>query len=195
MSEETRRWMQSDVRDDIKRFANWLKRNRKSVLVVLVWGIAMALITSKGIWAVYLENPSRFRLGLNISWGLLNVAEGTPRLASLDYVLFIAISLIAGLILNDIEIALYGYIAAVVVLFSVAFVHAFLFIWFVLPQQGSAIIDPGFITQIMWSAFLTVVRLVFPGVLLITFFSNLLGAFLGDLVQPFARGINARQES
>ena len=194
MREETRQWMQSDVREDIKRLANWLKINRKSILVVLAWGIAMALITSKALWVTYLESPLEFRLGLNISWGLLNVAEHTPRLGPLDYVLFFAVSLVAGLFLADLETALYSYIMALVVLLSVAFVHAFLFIWFVLPRGGS-VVDPSFTTTIIWSAFLTVMRLVFPLTILLTFFSSLFGAFLSDLVQPSARSTSARLEN
>lgn len=194
MREETRRWMQSDVREDLKRLANWVKRNRKSVLVVLAWGIAMALITSKALWVAYLEGPLSFRLGLDISWSLVNVAKGVPRLGPLDYVLFLTISLVAGLLLTDLETALYSYIAAVVVLLSVAFVHAFLFIWFVLPRQGS-VVDPGLITWIMFSAFYSVIRLIFPFTILLTFFSSMIGAFLSDLVQPSARSISAPLEN
>jgi hypothetical protein len=150
----------------------------------------MALITSKALWVVYLEDPSRFRLGLNIAWSLLHVAEHTPRLGSLDYILFIAVSLVVGLLLTDIEIVLYSYVTAVVVLLSAAFVHSYLFIWFVLGK--GSMIDPGFTTSIMFSAFLVVVRLIFPGVIIITFFSSLFGAFLSDLVQPIAGGISAR---
>jgi len=191
MREKMRQWMHADTREDVKRFVSWLRRNRKSILVVLAWGIAMALITSKGIWAVYLANPTRFNLRLDVpffSGGY--VPEHAPRLVSSDYVLFVAVGLIAGLILGDFEIALYSYLAAVAVLFLAAVVHAFLFIWFVLGK--GSMIDPSFTTSVMFAAFLTVLRLVFPSVLIVTFFGNLFGVFLSDFVQPIISGINAR---
>jgi len=171
----------------------WLKARGKKIAVVLFWSLSVALVVIKSYWLVYITNwlyigPNPYRSG--IIWVDI-FSSWAPALGTLDFVLILVISLIAGAILLDIETILYSFVVQSFLFFAFTVIWASFFIWYALEfGQYQGAVDFWTAIQVMaYNAIKNVFRMAFPLTFLLCFLGASLGAFARARFRPEAEPI------
>jgi hypothetical protein len=176
--DETPEGPPESFRGDLMRVGSWLKERRIAILAVLVWTIALSLVIVREYNLVY-SNPyamdPHYRVAFAPSYSPL-----APRLYELDYVAFLAASLLAGFAIRDIESVLYGFLLSILLSFFATVAYSSAFIWYVL--DFGSLVDISFLTSVVWAAILTIFRMVFPIAVIAAFIGSIVGSIIRDFV-------------
>lgn len=178
-------WMLVGLRDNLKRIARWIKTRKLAILVVLVWSISVALVTIKSyLFFYYIEEPGMFEKKFVYSTG-----SWIPRLYEVDYLLILAMGVISGVLLVDLERIFYGWIASTFLSFFISVIFSSFFIWFTLGAGEMFSILLGWawaVEEVSYIAIRIVFRMTFPLVQLFSFVASFVAAFLRSMIQPSA---------
>jgi len=165
------------IRDIIRR----IKRNRTSVLVVLVWSIVIAILVIKAYLDFFNSHTSEYSYYLR--------REGIPppfyrwqgpRLTGFDVLIISVVSLMCGAILVEIGKVFYASVTAFIISSSLTTVYIANFIWHVLGW-GCVLSTTGWgWSWALYWGFLNTFRIMFPIALLLSIFSAI-GVFLRSL--------------
>jgi hypothetical protein len=182
-SENDEQSIKESFRGDLKRLANWVRTKRYVLLIVCLWTAVLSFVIVWEYYSLYEKYPNL--------WSDYKVAfepttsEWIPRLYTIDYVVVLVVSALAGYAIADVEDTLFGLIASGILSILIGVAYSTLFIWYVLGF-GSVLGSSG-ITMIIWAAFLNIFRMVFPIALLFIFLGGIFGSFFRGLVQPSAQ--------
>jgi hypothetical protein len=171
---------EESFRGDLKRLGRWLKDKRYVALIVCLWTAVLSSVTVWEYYSLYEKYPF-LKTGYVVAFAP-TYSEYSPRLYTLDYIVVLVASVLAGFAMADIEYTLWGFLASGILSTLISVAYSTFFIWYVLgygPTLGS-----GFTTTIIWAALLNVFRMTFPLALLITFLGSICGSFFRDLIQP-----------
>ena len=164
-------------RISVKNIRGWLEENRREVAVATGWTTAATLILIKIYTVFYIYNPWQ-RSGL-VPMDIYKV----PIFTSFDLVLWFFVSLIAGMLLIDIDRVFYGYLVSMILSICIALAYATLYIWYVLGWGGMlSTISFSWEWAVYWAA-LNMFRVVFPFPIILAF----LGGFFGSLLRSWIR--------
>lgn len=185
MSDETRGrlqdWMESDFREDIKRLSRWIRKKRTAIVVVIFWSIAIGLILIRAYLFLYATNPILWDKEYILVYAP-TLSGLIPRLSATDYLMILTVSLIAGFVISDIETTLFSFLVSVLLSASIGITYVAFFIWYVL--DFGSILGSSFISIVVLAAFLNIFRMIFPLLLLATFFGGIFGSIIRGLIQP-----------
>lgn len=181
VKERIDRWMNASAGDDLRRMWQWLKDRKWKLLVVLGWGAAFAAITIKSYWLVYLQNPVLIKHQMVIT----RVRDWVPSLITMDYLVMIVVSTLAGALLIDLGDVLYGWLTSISLSFILSVTWAFLYVWYSLGV-GMFFSNLG-VADVMlpWVAeyvILNVFRMWFPFVPLMSLITGFCGAVLRSMI-------------
>jgi len=180
---ESRDLSEESFRGDITRLGSWLKRKKTVIIVVVLWTAILSIVVIGEYYSVYLSRNAmdqNYRVAFAPTY-----SQMAPRLYSFDYIIIILVSLLAGFAINDIEDALFGFLASVISCTIVSVAYSAFFIWYVLGF--GAILDISFVSTILWAAFLNIFRMVFPLAVLMVFIASISGSIIRDYVQPYVQ--------
>jgi len=166
-------------------FFRWLAEKKKPIIIVLLWSLGIAVVEIIPYWRVYAENPVLFEF--KIAW--TQTVNLTPHISILDLIVILAMSLIAGILLIDVETVVYSLIANFALSFVFAVVYSTLFIWFSLGYNEVFALQGGFLewgSYISYIAARNIFRLIFPMVQIFCLLGAMLGAFVRGRIQPSA---------
>lgn len=142
-------------------------RKVRGVLVVIGWASAVMLLTVR---AMYQFNPARSTTG-----SFLN---------ALDLVVLLAVSVVAGIFLADLNRILFGYVGSMVLSILMAFIYSTLFDWFV-TGAGEVFTEIPFGWEYaFFYAFTRILRTMFPSAMLLAFLGGFVGGIINDIVWP-----------
>jgi hypothetical protein len=181
-AENEKQSAEESFRGDLKRFGRWLKDKRHVIAIVCLWAAVLSSVTVWEYYSLYEKYPF-LKTGYIVAFAP-TYSEYSPKLYTLDYVVVLVASVLAGFVIADIEYTLWGFLASGILSTLISVAYSTFFIWYVLgfgPTLGF-----GFITTIIWAAFLNVFRMTFPLALLITFLGSICGSFFRYLIQPSA---------
>jgi len=171
-------WMSASVRDDFRKMWEWIKRKKVKLLIVFGWSVAFAIVTLKSYWLVYIQNPFLVQYG----WVFTHMREWSPALVTIDYLVMIVVSLLAGALLMEFEDVFYSWIASLFLSFILSATLAFLLVWFSLgvgmTLASAGLADLTMVTRVLEFVILNVFRMWFPLVPIISMLTALCGAFL-----------------
>jgi hypothetical protein len=167
--EKEAKWGDKSIVDDMKRFYRWFKKAKKYLLVVVLWAVTNVLIAHKVLFFPSGPASPEFFPG--------NITE-------LDFFLFFAISLTAGLLLADPKRIFFGYIGSMFL--SILMMLSMRLLWDFLysPLFAEAFSKWGWLT-IEWIIFKSI-SLMFRNLFLVPLLS-FLGVFLGGVFRSFLR--------
>jgi hypothetical protein len=153
---------------ELRKIPEWIRDNRTDVLVVIGWTAAVTVILSRACWLFYEY--------LNVKFGATYCGWECPSLNSIDLLLLLASSFIAGIILSDVSQIIYGYLISMLLSSSITVISIFLYRWFI---QGDllAFIPYGW-EYILYFVFNNVFWMMLPMGILCSFLGVLLGGLL-----------------
>jgi len=189
MKESAKEWLNSDIRADIGRMVEWLKRRKVEILITFGWGVAVASVIIAYYWLLYIEHPEMTQGGSVIV--ISGVPKWTPRILPLGYVIILITSLIVGALLVDLGKVLFSWIVSFFLSFLIAVFWGFVFVWFVLGVGQSDYVlalgsnASGWIFQIV---LLIVFKMIFPIVPVASLLTSFVGAIIRAVIQPSATG-------
>jgi hypothetical protein len=163
----------------LKRLGAWVKGKSRTIVVVFLWTAALSFVVAREYALAYVNMDPSYKVVFAPS---LSTIGFVPLLHWSDYLVFLAVSVLAGFAIGDIESALFGFAASMILVFLTTVVYGTAFIWYVL-DLGS-LINTSFLTTVMWAAFLNVFRMVFPLAVIAVFFGSIVGSIIRDVVQP-----------
>jgi len=179
--EKIDKWMRASFKDDLKKMWEWIKGKKVTLLIVLGWSVAFAIITFKSYWLLYMEKPVLAQQSIiftNI------VPEWVPRLDTIDYLVMMTTSLLAGALLTEFEDIFYGWVSSLFLSFILSATLAFLFVWFSL---GAGVILSGLgldaLIRVLELVMLNVFRMWFPIVPILSLITAFGGAFLSSIIR------------
>jgi hypothetical protein len=179
-AENEKQSAEESFRGDLKRLGRWLKDKRYVILIVCLWAAVLSSVTIWEYYSLYEKYPF-LKTGYVVAFAP-TYSQYSPRLYTLDYIVVLISSVLAGFAMADIEYTLWGFLASGILSTLISVAYSTFFIWYVLgygPTLGS-----DFITTVLWAALLNVFRMTFPLALLTTFLGSICGSFLRDLIQP-----------
>jgi hypothetical protein len=179
-AENSEQLAEESFRGDFKRFGRWLKDKRYIALIVCLWAAVLSSVTIWEYYSLYEKYPS-LKIGYVVALAP-TYSQYSPRLYTLDYIIVLVASVLAGFAIADIEYTLWGFLICGILSTQISVVYSTFFIWYMLGFGST--LGSGFITTIMWAAFLNVFRMIFPLALLITFLGSICGCFFRYIVQP-----------
>ena len=183
-AENERQSIEESFRGDLKRLGGWLKDKRHIVLIVCLWTTVFSSVIVWEYYSLYEKYPFLKSPGYAVAFAP-TYSQYIPRLYSLDYIIVLAASVLAGFAIADIEETLYGFLASGILSTLISVAYSAFFIWYVLGF--GTVLGSSFITTIMWAALLNVFRMIFPLALLVTFLGSIFGSFFRGLIQPSAQ--------
>ena len=144
-----------------------MRKKVRDILVVIGWASAIMLLTVR---ALHQWNPVSRTIG--------------SYLDAPDLLLLLAVSVVAGIFLADLNRILYGYIGSIALSISIALIYSSVFDWFVIGY-GEIFSQTRFGWEYaVFYAFAKILRTMFPGVMLLTFLGGFAGGILSDTVWP-----------
>ena len=175
--------IQESFQGDLKRVSRWLRSKRNVIIIVCLWTAVISSVTILEYYNLYETDPLLRQPGYVVAFSPTESLD-FPRLYTLDYVVILVASLLAGYMIADIEDTLYGFLASGILSTLISVAYSTLFLWYVLGLDRTY--DFSFITTIIWAASLNVFRMLFPIALLTVFLGSLFGSFFRGYFQPSA---------
>jgi hypothetical protein len=183
-AENEKQSIEESFRGDLKRLGRWLKDKRYVALIVCLWTAVLSSVIVWEYYSLYEKYPFLKGPGYAVAFAP-TYSQYIPRLCTLDYIVVLAASVLAGFAIADIEDTLFGFLVSGILSTLISVAYSTFFIWYVLGF--GSILGSGFITTMMWAALLNVFRMIFPLALLVTFLGSICGSFFRDLIQPSAQ--------
>jgi hypothetical protein len=177
-NDEMEGWLEESFRGDLIRLGRWLRAKKVAILVVFLWTTALSFVAAREYALAYVNMDPSYKVVFAPSLSTLGFV---PLLYWPDYLVFLAVSVLAGFAIGDIESVLFGFAASMILVFLVAVVYGTAFIWYVL--DFGSLVNISFLTTILWAAFLNVFRMVFPLAVIAAFFGSIVGSIIRDVVQ------------
>jgi hypothetical protein len=167
----------------------WLKARRKKIVVLLLWSLSVALIAIKSYWLIYLPHPIYlYPPGSQTGVPYMETfSKYTPILDVWDFCLILAISLVVGAILLDLETILYSFLVHAFLFFTFIVTWMSLFIWYDLGYYHYESVDFSYAVQlVVYLAVKNAFRMTFPLAFLLCFLGVFVGAFIRAYIKPSA---------
>lgn len=158
----------------------WITARKKESEVTLGWSAAVAVVVIVEYWLYYSSHH-----GLFISYFTMY-----PALHLWDWILIFFISIIAGAFIADLEIAVYSFLASLLLSFVVEFIYGSFFIWFGLGISGSfSTTSPGlaftmYLQTVLQQVFLGLLRMVNIEIPCFLILGVFIGAFVRSYFEP-----------
>jgi hypothetical protein len=166
-------------------FFGWVKARKKVVAVTVVWSVVIALMIITSYWLFY----NGLKVGQMVS-SFSNAIGFYPQLYSWGWIPILVSSIIAGVLIADLETVVYSFATSLVLSTIFEVVFAFFFVWYGLGfNEGFAIITPGlvfttYVESIIGGVFLTILRMISIIVPTVCLLGVLAGAIVRGLVEP-----------
>jgi hypothetical protein len=155
-----------------------IKRNKRSISVVLGWVAAIALIVIATHRSFYIaeEAFSTYKIPYLHYKG--------PIFTDIGMLLLLVVGFIAGILIGDVKAMIYGYFAAMFLAFSIVLLYIFLYIWYPL-ELGPVLSGIPYGWELaLFMAFANVFRFLIPFGVLFSLIGLLAGNFLKTLLLP-----------
>lgn len=144
-----------------------MRKKLRDTAVIIGWASTIMLLTVR---VLYQFNPEHSIIGSYL---------GLP-----DLLAILAVSVIAGIFLGDLDRVLLGYVVSIVSSILMALIFTSLFDWFFKGAERVFSDIPFGWEYVIFFAFSKIIRTMFPGAILLTFVGGFLGGILGDRVWP-----------
>ncbi|UCG36557.1 MAG: hypothetical protein JSV64_08155 [Candidatus Bathyarchaeota archaeon] len=177
MSNETQK-SETLIRSGISELKWRISRNKKDLLVILGWTIAITLIIVKTHQIFYLTNE-RF---LKRQVGFLTY-DG-PVFSELDLLLITVVSFFVAISVSKFKSIILGYFASITLSFLLSVFYTFLYIWFILQlDQVFAQLPYGW-EWVLFMAIINVFRFMIPLGITFILIGAVVGAFTRMVINP-----------
>lgn len=147
---------------------------RRDFLLILVWGIVLGIIISEVYWVGYQE----------IRWlNVYKVPYGwyeTPNPKPLDLAIVLLVSVIFGIFLSEVKVAIYGYLMGLFIAFLVGFTFVIFYMWRVLKLEYLFSWSDFNWEWAVFFALLNVGKILFPYITLLSLLGIVLGMILRE---------------
>ena len=155
------------------RIREILKNNKKSILITLVWTIAITGVIFYS-WVIFYSAP-KFQ---NLGW--LHSPGEAPAIQGSDLLLLLIISVVFGFLLSGICTMVCGYLVSQILSFILGVLSAFSYNWFIRGACESwyASIPYGW-EYVLFLSVIDVFRMMFPLGVIYCF----VGAIIGNLLK------------
>jgi hypothetical protein len=164
-------------------FFGRFKEHRKPITITILWSLAVALVTIKAYWIVYLANPQLFT---GVVW--THVPDWIPHVDGWDMLVIFVISLIAGALLLEVETIIYGLITTFILSFIFTLIWATFFMWYSLGaaslQSLLGLTFTDALSLVLYVGSRIVFGMTFPYVHFLLAAGALVGAFGRVWLQP-----------
>lgn len=157
----------------LRAYAALIKKNRRDLLLIALWTIAIAAIVIRTHQQYYLDTPmvTYYQIGFS--------GYATPKPSGIDLMLMLLISSAVTVFLISIRSVIFGYFASLFLSSVITVVYVFLFNWYSL-ELGETFVELAFGWEwVLFQAILNIFRYIFP--LGITF--SLIGVCVGSLLR------------
>jgi len=188
LKERAEKWLNSDIRADVRKMSEWLKKRKVAIMTTFGWSVAIALVIIVHYMLVYMEHPEVSGETVVIYTA---VEKWSPRILPLGYLIILGASLMAGALLVDFGNVLFGWITSFFLSSFIALVGAFIFVWFVLGVGQSPVLSAfgGLAIEVVLQlVFMNVFRMVFPIIPIACLLTSFVGALIRAQIHPTAGG-------
>lgn len=144
-----------------------MRKKVRDILVVIGWASAIMLLTVR---AAYQFNPRARIIGTFLD--------------AVDLLVLLAVSVVAGIFLADLNRVLFGYMGSTALSILMALIYTSLFDWFVRGTGEYLSETPFGWEYVVFYAFAKILRTMFPGAMLLTFLGGFVGGIISDRVWP-----------
>jgi len=159
-----------------RNLSMWFREKKRDIAIVLGWTIAVTLILVKIYLLFYIRNPI-----LKTMEPLASYAG--PSFESLDLLILFVVSLLAGMMLIDMERIFYGYLASMISSFFIAVAVGSLYIWYVIGWERFSQIAFVWEYVVFW-AMSNMLRAIFPLPIILGFLASFFGSIVRDWIKP-----------
>jgi len=146
-----------------------MNKKMKNRITVIAWTVLISLVTIRTVWKPYPIPGQR-----PLYW--------VPSFDEWDYLLFIVGSIVAGLMLVDLETVFFGWIKAVTLSSLITVIYLSFHFWFIEEMYKVFSQDPFGWEYSIYFAILRVFELMFPLNIVLIFICVFLGGFLSEAV-------------
>ena len=166
-------------------FFGWVKARKKAVAVIVVWSVVIMLVILTSYWLFY----NGLKVKVMVS-SFTNEEGYYPQLSDWSWVPILVASIIAGVLIADLESVVYGFVASLVLSTIFEVVFASFFAWYGLGfSEGFAITTPGaafttYMQSVVSGVFLTLLRMISIIIPAVCLLGVLVGAIVRGLVEP-----------
>ena len=147
-----------------------MRKKWKNRIIVIVWAVLISLVTIRTVRKPY---PGPWDQPL--FW--------VPSFDEWDYLFFVIGSVVAGLILVDIETIFFGWIKAVILSSLITVIYLSLHFWFV--GEMYVVFSQDLVSGLEYAVYFSILRvfeLMFPLSIVLTFLCAFFGGFLGEML-------------
>jgi hypothetical protein len=171
-------------RGDLLRLGKWFRTKRNVVLIVCLWTAVLSFVVIWEYYSSYANNPFITYETYKVAYEPTD-SEWIPKLYTVDYVVILVASLLAGFVIADVEDTLFGFIASAILSALISVAYSTFFIWYALGF--GLVLDSSDIPTIIWAAIMNIFRMVFPLAILTVFLGGVFGSFFRGFIQPSAQ--------
>ena len=159
--------------ESLKGFATLIRRNRRDILLIGVWTLAIAAVFIESHQQFYIDNPI-------MTYRQIGFSEvRAPTTSPLDCMLILFTSLVISVLLVSAKGLILGYAASLFLSSVIAVIYTFLFNWYVLNLGWAFSQLPFGWEWVIFQAIINTFRFIFP--LAVTF--SLIGVCIGSIVR------------
>jgi hypothetical protein len=157
----------------LRTYAALIKKNRRDLLLIALWTIAIAVIFIRTHQQYYLDTPmvTYYQIGYS--------GYAAPKPLEIDLMLILLISSAVTVFLISIKSVIFGYFASLFLSSIMTVIYVFLFNWYSLGLGGTFVELPFGWEWVLFQAILNTFRYMFP--LGITF--SLIGVCVGSVLR------------
>ena len=154
-------------------FAALIRKNRRDILLIALWTVAIAAVIIKTHQQFYRDTPmmSYYQIGFS--------EYRAPTPSPLDLMLILLIGLAISTFLISVKGVIFGYFASLLLSCSIVVAYMFIFNWYVLELGGPFSQLPFGWEWVVFQAVINTFRYIFP--LGVTF--SLIGVCIGSVVR------------
>lgn len=159
--------------ESLKGLATLIKENRRDILLIGVWTVAITAVIIESHQQFYMDNPIMTYRQIGFS------QVRAPTASPLDLMLILFTSLVISVFLISAKGLILGYAASLLLSSLIAVIYTFLFNWFVLDLARAFSQLPFGWEWVVFQAVINTFRFIFP--LGVTF--SLIGVCIGSIVR------------
>lgn len=168
--------------EQVRNLKNRIARNKKEILVVVAWSIAIALIFVRTHQYQY-SQIQRYTVEKQMRIPFVWAYQATIY-TELDILLLVATSFMVGIFLEEVKTLVYCHFAALFLSFSIGVVYVFLYVLYRL-EIGAILAQTSYGWEwVFWFALINILRFMIPFGILFT----LLGVVSGNFARFLLKG-------
>lgn len=164
------------MRARFKSFAERILAGNRTVLVVTLWTVIIALVIIEVFWLKY-ETTARLK-----TYDIIYTRYDAPALQVWDVLVLVVASLMISLLAYNPVDLVYGYLASIFLSFCIGVLYVFLYIWFVQGHGANFSANPFDWEVPFYYAMLNVFRMMFPTVVATCLIGAAIGVFVRGLL-------------